>query len=101
MCLEGTGGGVLNSTLAVNFFGALDVMEACLPAMRLDPAENHEERSGATVVWVSSGDGELCFLGGKWRKILGEACTLEVLERPLDRPPPPSATGGFVVDFRA
>ncbi|CAN0483807.1 unnamed protein product [Ectocarpus sp. 8 AP-2014] len=31
-----------------------------------------------TVVWISSGDGELCFLGSKWRGLLAEAQSLEV-----------------------
>ena len=31
-----------------------------------------------TVVWVSSGDGELCFIGRKWRRILERAESLEV-----------------------
>lgn len=69
VCFEGRDSAVVDHTLAVNVFGAVDVMKACLPAMC-----GHE----ATVVWVSSGDGELCFLGSKWQGILREASTVEV-----------------------
>lgn len=69
VCLEGADSAVLDDTLAVNFFGAIGVMQACLPAS-CGP--------DATVVWVSSGDGELCFLGSKWQRILSQASTVEV-----------------------
>lgn len=72
VCLPGADSAVLEETLAVNFYGALGVMEACLPAMKdstvLIP----------TVVWVSSGDGELCYLGSKWQGLLGDADSVEV-----------------------
>lgn len=90
--------GILRETLEVNFFGALGVVDACLPALisaaalGVAPEEEMvvgttaEEQPTATmtsltpptVVWISSGEGELCFLGAKWRKLLRNADSLEV-----------------------
>lgn len=89
---------ILRETLAVNFFGALEVVEACMPALQAAaPMVARKEKKKAalmledngatstmkslkppTVVWISSGDGELCFLGSKWRGLLAEAQSLEV-----------------------
>lgn len=91
--------GILRETLTVNFFGALKVVEACLPALTA-PATAATVHVGKgtggtatttevdeatkmsltppTVVWISSGEGELCFLGSKWRGLLGDAKSLEV-----------------------
>lgn len=91
VCLEGTDKTAVRDTLAVNFFGALGVMEACLPSMMMvcpDPAAAGASGDGggrrgatATVVWISSGDGELCYLGSKWQRLLSEASTFEVGSR--------------------
>lgn len=95
---------ILRETLAVNFFGALEVVEACLPALQAAaPMVARKgkkkdalmlEDTGATstmkslkpptVVWISSGDGELCFLGSKWRGLLAEAQSLEVTGVPFE-----------------
>ncbi|CAB1101618.1 unnamed protein product [Ectocarpus sp. CCAP 1310/34] len=95
--------GILRETLAVNFFGALEVVEACMPALEaaaLMVAQKEKKKAGLmlegngitstmkslkppTVVWISSGDGELCFLGGKWRGLLAEAQSLEDVKSPL------------------
>ncbi|CAN0059005.1 unnamed protein product [Ectocarpus fasciculatus] len=94
---------ILRETLAVNFFGALEVVEACVPALQAaapmvtrkgkEKAALALEDNGATsttrslepptVVWISSGDGELCFLGSKWRGLLAEAQSLEDVKSPL------------------
>ncbi|CAN0089298.1 unnamed protein product, partial [Hapterophycus canaliculatus] len=84
---------VMRETLAVNFFGALKVVEACLPALTAARTMVHggKEKGGPatltevdaatavmtsltlpTVVWISSGEGELCFLGSKWRGLLAD-----------------------------
>lgn len=97
VCLAGSTRDVFESTLAVNFFGALDVLEACLPAMRRNGGVGSrlgagrakageeekrqgggEEDRGTTVVWISSGDGELCCLGSRWQEVLGQATSVEV-----------------------
>lgn len=99
VCLAGSDRVVLEHTLGVNFYGALRVMEECLPAMvhetGCEPviytsstvdagaagatgATATATATAATVVWVSSGDGELCFLGSKWRGLLEGADSLEV-----------------------
>ena len=176
VCLAGGGGAILEKTLAVNFFGALGVVEACLPAVAGATGSAHDRTisvdskikgsgnsssntntdissntntninansntnsntnanptmnanananintntntntdtrthtstntnantntntdantntynntntntntnkpTSMTVVWVSSGDGELCFIGSKWRRILERAESLEV-----------------------
>ncbi|CAN0526734.1 unnamed protein product [Ectocarpus sp. 12 AP-2014] len=95
--------GILRETLAVNFFGALEVVEACIPALQAAaPMVARKEKKKTalmlegnevtstmkslkppTVVWISSGDGELCFLGGKWRGLLAEAQSLEDVKSPL------------------
>eukprot|EP00903_Cladosiphon_okamuranus_P010164 g9624.t1 len=91
-----TAAGILRETFAVNFFGALGVAEACMPALMSIAAtptaveagiSTTEENSGfaavvmpltpPTIVWVSSGEGELCFLGAKWRRLLANAASLE------------------------
>lgn len=96
-CPGATAAGVLRETLAVNFFGALAVADACMPALisaasaptvvEAGMATTAEQttfaavtmpRAPSTVVWISSGEGELCFLGAKWRKLLGSAESLEV-----------------------
>lgn len=73
VCLSGSGSSVLEETLAVNFYGALGVIEACLPAMA-----GGASSVGPTVVWVSSGEGELCFLSNKWQELLGQADSVKV-----------------------
>lgn len=94
-----TSAGILRETLAVNFFGALGVADACLPALMsaattptaidagvATTAVTGKSTSAAvmmppappTVVWISSGEGELCFLGAKWRSLLAKAESLEV-----------------------
>lgn len=106
MCLtedgeNGEKAGILRETLAVNFFGALGVAEACLPALtsaattptaveaaveaaiatttgRSASAAVMTQPAPPTVVWISSGEGELCFLGAKWRSLLAKAESLEV-----------------------
>lgn len=89
--------GIIRETLAVNFFGALAVADACMPALMSAAATptaveagmtttSEESTSAAvttplispTVVWISSGEGELCFLGAKWRRLLANAESLEV-----------------------
>lgn len=85
VCLQGQGHAVLESTLGVNFFGALRVIEACLPALKgMNPSvlacdvPVRQDLGSATVVWITSGDGELCFLGSKWQAILEQASCVEV-----------------------
>lgn len=93
--------GVLQETLTVNFFGGLKVVENCVPALTaaattpimhdgqatggaVAPAEVDAVTTGMmplappTVVWISSGEGELCFLGSKWRGLLADAKNLQV-----------------------
>lgn len=92
-----TAAGILQQTFAVNFFGALGVAEACMPALmsaattptavepgmattagKSDFAAGVIPLTPPTVVWISSGEGELCFLGTKWRRLLANAESLEV-----------------------
>lgn len=74
---------VVGETLSVNFYGALAVIDACLPAMNTIAkagrgTTTHESTIVPSVVWISSGEGELCFLGSKWRGLLGNSKSLEV-----------------------
>lgn len=85
VCVVGSDRVVLEHNLDVNFYGALRVMEECLPAMTYGRSgvksavgTSTATTAATTVVWVSSGDGELCFLGSKWRRLLGGAESLEV-----------------------
>lgn len=87
ICLPGWDKATLENTLDVNFFGALHVMEACLPALtqrartRTPPEGAADEKAGCgppSVVWISSGDGELCFLASKWQGLLERASSVEV-----------------------
>ncbi|CAM9699085.1 unnamed protein product [Choristocarpus tenellus] len=74
VCLEGCTSAVLLTTLAVNFYGALRVMDACLPSMC--------QMGKGSVVWVTSGDGELCNLGSYPRNLLEGAKSRQVSVSP-------------------
>ncbi|CAM9629006.1 unnamed protein product [Discosporangium mesarthrocarpum] len=70
VCLAGGSPEVMEATLAVNFIGALRMMEECLRCMC---------RAGkGSIVWISSGDGELCYLSSFAQDLLRGATSAEV-----------------------
>lgn len=77
--LEGSGGreGVYRRTLAVNAWGAVALMEACLPGMR--------KRGFGCIINISSGDGELAYLHSVAAKRLRRIKSMGELRRYADR----------------
>ncbi len=82
VCIKDEGNGVdasvlYRQTLAVNTWGPVALMEACLPTM--------QARGSGCIINVSSGDGELAYLHSVVAKRLRRADSLDDLRRYTDK----------------
>mmetsp|Transcript_28598 Transcript_28598/g.37459 ORF Transcript_28598/g.37459 Transcript_28598/m.37459 type:complete len:327 (+) Transcript_28598:5-985(+) len=80
VCLEGNSQQVLHQSLATNFFGPMQLAKSLAERRPKHNAMSQAQSCSLTVINVSSGEGELCYLSSEAQRVIKDASSLAELQ---------------------